>query len=86
MSLSFQHKKEFILTTYTIRKEKNWEVKCQRTAGTDPSRMSQQVGFCKTRGHHENRRKYKKELKKHIDVLFCEGNVPDFSVLKMKTS
>lgn len=88
MSLSFQCKKEFISTTYTIRKEKKfWGVKYQKNFwGTDPPRMSQQVGFCKARGQHEKRRKYKKEFKKHIDVLFCEGNVPDFRVLKMKTS
>lgn len=71
VSLSFQCK--FISITYTIRKEKNffeeWSIK-RTSEGTDPPGMSQQVGLCKSRGQHEKRRKYKKEFKKHIDVLF----------------
>lgn len=49
----------------------------------DPPVMSGQVGFCKARGQHEKRRKYKKELKKHIEGR-CEGSVPDVRMLKLK--
>lgn len=43
------------------------------------------VGFCKSREECEKRRKFKRELKKHIDGR-CEGSVPDFRMLIIKTS